>query len=130
MSINLPEKVNIKLELANGIQLTKNTLWNLLGHGLPLIVGVVTIPALVDKLGTERFGVLAILWVVIGYFSLFDFGIGRALTKMIAEQLGIGKIGDIPALIQTALVFTCALVSWYALVCWTYPFAGGRSTQY
>jgi O-antigen/teichoic acid export membrane protein len=109
LSINLSEPVNIKLELANGIQLTKNTLWNLLGHGLPLIVGVVTIPALVDKLGTERFGVLAILWVVIGYFSLFDFGIGRALTKMIAEQLGNSKIGDIPALIQTALVLTCVL---------------------
>ncbi len=52
---------------------------------------------------------LAILWVVIGYFNLFDFGIGRALTKMIAEQLGIGKISDIPILIQTALVLTCVL---------------------
>ena len=116
LSIKLSDKLNIELDLANGILLTKNTLWNLLGHGLPLIVGVVTIPALIDRLGTERFGVLAILWVVIGYFNLFDFGIGRALTKMIAEQLGIGKIGDIPALIQTALVLTCAFGIFGALM--------------
>lgn len=65
--------------------LAKNTIINLLGQGLPLLVALAAIPFVIDGLGTERFGVLTIVWIVIGYFGLFDMGIGRATTKFVAD---------------------------------------------
>jgi len=90
--------------LASGRTLTRNTIWNLFGQGIPLLVAIFAIPLLIKGLGTARFGVLTLVWAVVGYFSLFDLGMGRALTKLVAEKLGARKIEDIPKLIWTALV--------------------------
>lgn len=81
----------------------RNIVWSLLGAGLPLLIGVYAIPRLIDGLGAEKFGLLAIIWVGIGYFSLFDFGIGRALTKLVAEQVGVGNDERLGDLIKTSL---------------------------
>jgi O-antigen/teichoic acid export membrane protein len=83
--------------------LTKNALWNLLGQGLPLVVGVIAIPFLISGMGIQRFGVLTLVWMVIGYFSVFDLGLGRALTKLLADKLGEGREEEIPAITWTAL---------------------------
>lgn len=89
--------------------LARNTLWNLFGQGVPLVVAIFSIPPLVHGLGTERFGVLTLVWLVIGYFSLFDLGIGRALTQLVAEKLGVGDTHRIPSLVWTAMVFMTGL---------------------
>src|SRR5205807_623908 len=60
-------------------------------------------------LGTDRFGVLTLAWMVLGYFSLFDLGLGRALTKRVAEELGHGREGEVPPLVGTALGLMMAL---------------------
>src|SRR5579872_2825937 len=65
--------------------LTANVIWNLLGQGAPLVIAVLAIPVLIRDLGTDRFGLLSLAWVLVGYFSIFDLGIGRALTQIIAE---------------------------------------------
>ena len=83
--------------------LARNTIWNLIGQGVPMVVAVFTIPLLVKGLGTDRFGILTLAWIVIGYFSLFDLGMGRALTKQVAEKLGAGQAQEIPAVTWTAL---------------------------
>lgn len=84
-------------------RLSHNTLWNLLGTGAPLLVAIIAIPFLIEGLGTSRFGVLTLVWMVVGYFSLFDFGLGRALTKLVAEKLGTEEKNDIPDLIWTGM---------------------------
>ena len=55
-----------------------NTGWNLLATLLPLFAALLAMPWLAQQLGTERFGLLALAWVLIGYFGLFEFGLGRA----------------------------------------------------
>jgi O-antigen/teichoic acid export membrane protein len=65
--------------------IVRNGLMSLLSLVLPLLVGVVTVPGIIDGLGLERFGVLTLTWAVIGYASLFDLGISRALTKRVAQ---------------------------------------------
>jgi len=93
-----------KTNLISGRHLTRNVFWNLLGAGTPLLVAIVAIPVLIEGLGITRFGVLTITWMVVGYFSLFDFGLGKALTKLVAEKLGKGQDKEIPKLIWTALL--------------------------
>ncbi len=89
--------------MTGGRLLARNTIWNLVGHGAPLLVALFAIPLLIKGLGTARFGVLTLAWAVVGYFSLFDLGLGRALTKLVAEKLGAEQAEDIPRLIWTAL---------------------------
>jgi len=89
--------------LTSGRTLARNTIWNLVGQGAPLLVALFAIPLLIKGLGTGRFGVLTLAWAVVGYFSLFDLGLGRALTKLVAEKLGAEQTEDIPRLIWTAL---------------------------
>ncbi len=83
--------------------LTRNSVYNLMGSVLPMLVGVMTIPQLIHTLGVDRFGVLTLTWVVMGYFSLFDLGLGRALTQIVAERTGLGDLADLPDIIHTAL---------------------------
>jgi len=59
-------------------------------------VAILATPVLIRGLGTERFGILTLIWVMIGYLSLFDLGIGSALTKLVADKLGEGKEEQIP----------------------------------
>lgn len=65
--------------------LARNTLINFAGQAVPLLFAAAAIPFVIDGLGTARFGVLTIVWIIIGYFGLFDMGIGRATTKFVAD---------------------------------------------
>jgi len=66
-------------------RLVRNTGLNLLGSITPLLLSIVTIPLIIKGFGIERFGVLAIAWVLVGYFGLFNFGLGRATTRFMAN---------------------------------------------
>jgi O-antigen/teichoic acid export membrane protein len=83
--------------------LARNTIWNIFGQAAPLVVAFISIPLLIEGMGTERFGVLTLTWMLIGYFSLFDFGLGRTLTQFIAEKLGRNREHEVPRIILTAL---------------------------
>lgn len=66
--------------------LVRNAIWNIGGQLLPLLAAVAVIPLLLREMGAEGFGLVAIVWTLIGYFSLFDFGLGRALTKFVSLE--------------------------------------------
>lgn len=72
---------------------------------LPMLVGLISIPILIDGIGVERFGMLSIAWMLVGYFSLLDMGLGRALTQKVAHKIGIGDTSNLRALILSALIF-------------------------
>ncbi|VVE32750.1 flippase [Pandoraea soli] len=82
--------------------LIRNTLYNLFGLGAPLIVAVVSIPSLISHLGTERFGLLTLIWAVVSYFGLFDLGLGRALTQQLAMELAHDDHSRVGPLVATA----------------------------
>jgi O-antigen/teichoic acid export membrane protein len=90
-------------ELTSGSRLAKNVIWNLVSVAVPFLVAIVTIPILIEEIGKQRFGLLAISWMFVGYFSLFDFGLGRALSVLVAKCLGEEREADIPGLVWTAL---------------------------
>ena len=90
-------------KLTEGRLLLRNTGLNFIGQAGPVVIAIFTVPVLIQELGIDRFGVLTLAWMVIGYFSLFDLGIGRALTKFVAERLGAGQEEGVPALVWTSL---------------------------
>lgn len=86
-----------------------------MGNIIPAIFALVFIPLLIKGLGTERFGILSIAWMIIGYFSFFDFGIGKGLTKIIAEKLGSNQSDQISKIFWTSL-FLMVSISLFASI--------------
>jgi O-antigen/teichoic acid export membrane protein len=93
----------------SGRRLAHNTALNLAGRVMPLLVAIVTVPYVIHHLGPDRYGLLALAWLVVGYFGLFNLGIGPATTKFVAELLGEGEIEKLPELVWTALASQTAL---------------------
>lgn len=71
--------------------------------------GLVAVPILIEKMGVERFGLLSIAWMIVGYFGLLDMGLGRALTQRIASNLGVGKLENVKPIISYSLKIVLAL---------------------
>ncbi len=102
-------KPNHNRHLTSGRLLARNTVWNLIGSSASMTAAVFCIPVLIRGLGAERFGVLTLVWVLVGYASLFDLGLGRALTQLVARKLGAGKQQEIPPLAWTSLLLMLLL---------------------
>ena len=95
--------------LTSGRALARGATWTLLGQAAPLAAALACIPPLIRGLGADRFGVLSLAWLFVGYFSLLDLGLGRALTRAAAERLGRGRGDEIPALARSSLAVMAAL---------------------
>ena len=90
-------------------RMARHTLWNLVGMCAPMAVALFAIPLLIRGLGQERFGLLSLVWMLVGYFGVFDLGLGRALTKVMAEKIGRHEPHAIAATFWTAIGLMLAL---------------------
>lgn len=95
--------------LASGSLLARNTLFSLVGQVIPVVAAFLAIPILLRQIGTDRFGLLTLAWAIIGYFSLFDLGLGRAVTKLVAEKIANERTEELPDLVSTSLVLMTVL---------------------
>jgi len=88
------------------MNLRKNTIWNLAGSSTPLIAAALFIPYTLNHLGNESFGVLTLIWALIGYFSLFDMGVGRALTYELSRLRDVSSTSEISLTLKAGLILT------------------------
>ena len=86
----------------SGRRIAKNTALNLSGYAVPLVVGVASLPVIIDGLGTARFGLLGIAWAILGYFNVLDLGMSRAATRFAADAIGRDAEDTIPGIVWSA----------------------------
>ena len=95
-----------------------NTLWNLAGSGLPLIAAIALIPYLLNLMGNESFGILTLIWALVGYLSLFDLGIGRSLTYQISKSKNSADPSEIAVTLMAGLILTLLTGTLGAISLW------------
>lgn len=92
----------------SGRLVARSALLNLIGQTLQLLVALLATPFIVQGLGAERYGLLSLAWVVLGYFTVFDLGLGRATTKFVAAELG-RRTRSLPEILWTAAILQLGL---------------------
>jgi O-antigen/teichoic acid export membrane protein len=87
----------------------RQALWSAAGALLPAIAALVTVPGLTRALGPSGFGTLAVAWALLGWFSLADLGLSRAVTQVVAQAIARGEEHEGAALTWSAMA--CMLVA-------------------
>jgi O-antigen/teichoic acid export membrane protein len=97
--------------------LIKGVIWNLLGKFLPMGIALFSIPLIIKGLGNEKFGILTLVWSIIGYASLFDLGLSRSVTQLVSKKLGENDTEDLPTIIWTSvfMLFCMSLIGSFVL---------------
>lgn len=110
--------------------LIRSAVWSLLGTVVPMLAALLAVPWLMRYLGQERLGVLSLVWVVVGYFSFLDMGLGRAVTVAVAALRAEGGdartdemrvLGSASALLFGLGTVAAMLLGW-GLMLWGVPF--------
>jgi O-antigen/teichoic acid export membrane protein len=70
------------------VSTSKNAVYNIIGTAVPSILVLVTVPLYLQLVGAERYGVLTLCWIILGYANFLDLGIGYAVVR------GIAATGD------------------------------------
>jgi O-antigen/teichoic acid export membrane protein len=83
-------------------RLMRNTTWSCIGSAAPMLVAVIAVPRLIQGLGADRFGILTLAWMAIGYLSFLDLGLGRAITRLIADRLALRRHQELPGIFWDA----------------------------
>jgi O-antigen/teichoic acid export membrane protein len=66
--------------------LHSNIFFNLAGALLPLCTSLLVIPIYLTRIGPSRFGIISLVWLLFGYFGLFDLGLSQATTNLLARS--------------------------------------------
>lgn len=94
----------------------RNAAVNVTGNIVPMFAAILAMPMLLHGLGAPRMGIFALALGLFGFASIFDLGLGRALTRSVAHhsQLGI-EPARISPLLRTGLLAVLALgMAWGA----------------
>ncbi|OEY91870.1 transporter [Acinetobacter proteolyticus] len=66
------------------MSLIKNSIYNIAGFAIPTIIAIPALGVLARQLGLENFGLFTLAFAVVGYASIFDGGLTRAVIREIA----------------------------------------------
>lgn len=100
--------------------------YNLIGAALPIVLSLLTVPLYLKLVGQDRYGVLAIAWLLLGYFGLFDLGLGRATSFRVASLKSATR-EERAATVWSALCVNAAMGAVGGVVLWA---AAGYFFQY
>jgi len=70
--------------------LFRSYLVNTSGTAIQTLIALVTVPVYIHHIGAARYGILSIVWILLGYFGFLDFGLSRASAN------ALGRMRDAP----------------------------------
>src|SRR3989337_278559 len=83
----------------------KNLSVGFISRGWQIGLVLMTTPYIVNKMGTDAYGLLSIILTMVGYFNLADFGMGNTVVKYLSEYLARKDNEMVKKLVRTAFVY-------------------------
>ena len=99
------------------MSIRRHTIYNLSGQLIPFAVTLATLPPFLGLIGENRYGVMAIAWLLLGYFGVFDFGMSRATAQRVA-QLHRASTDERSCIVWTSLIAVVTLGLVGGLLLW------------
>jgi len=81
----------------------RNSFFNVIGWIWLVILNIASIPYIVHKLGYDAYGILALVLLVLGYFSFLDFGLGDAVIKYFSHYYALKDFNKLNKIINSIL---------------------------
>ena len=81
-----------------GNRLARNSLLNLIGFSVPILMMLVFTPLLIKYVGVEGYGLWSLSISILGMVGVFELGLGTAITKYVSEytarqdQVGLSTV--------------------------------------
>lgn len=72
-----------------------NTLVNVTGTIASALISLVIVPFALLELGSANYGLLTLVWLVLGYLNLFDFGISKASARYISLSTTQNEVSSV-----------------------------------
>lgn len=80
------------------------------------VLALVSIPFLIQALGVENYGLWVTLSSIIGWLTIFDFGVGHALKNTVANTLATGAYTDAQKEAQQVFKFTSLIAVLFSVL--------------
>jgi O-antigen/teichoic acid export membrane protein len=90
-------------------------LWNWVGVALNIAIGLLLSPYIARKLGSERYGIWALVFSLVEYLWFFDLGFNTSVTQFVAKYRARNEPDQINRVINTGLLYFCAVAIVFAL---------------
>ncbi len=90
-------------------RLATNSIWNLSGWVVTLVLNFVAAPITIRQLGPDAYGIFSLLLTVITPLGLFDLGLGEATVKYMAEGFGRNAPKDAESYFRSTMMFNLCI---------------------
>jgi O-antigen/teichoic acid export membrane protein len=101
--------VKIHQSGAGKLSFSQNSLMNLVSQVSIAAIGVVALPSIVHGLGDERFGLLSVCWLLLGYVGFLDLGLGQATVNLLAGRVADGRMDEAARVLRSSLLIGTVL---------------------
>ena len=88
-------------------RLRRNFVFNLIYPMMRLAVSIVTVPIYIHHVGDARYGVISIVWILLGYFGFLDLGLSRASTNALSKLRDAAQPDRARVLLTTIILNFC-----------------------
>lgn len=87
------------------VKAARNSIWSVISFAWPLAISLVVTPFMVHRLGNSLYGVYTLVGITLGFFGIFDLGLGSAATRQVAAYTAKGEPERVNRVISTFLAF-------------------------
>jgi O-antigen/teichoic acid export membrane protein len=98
------------------VKAKKNILASFVIRGLSIAISLVLVPLTIDYVNPVRYGIWLTLSSIIGWFSLFDIGLGNGLRNKLAEAIAKGEEETARIFVSTTYVGLCIIIGLLLLI--------------
>ena len=87
------------------LRFLRNVLWNWMGTAVSMAAGLLLAPLLIRTLGVDGYGVWVLVFSLMEYYEVLDFGFRSAVVKYAAHYYTLNEPEQLNAVINTSLVY-------------------------